>query len=103
MASEKELTNVTTNLNQGVAAQVDDDGDDTVGRRFLNTPNAIDFVNRDDAAIGYVSSAGSDIVLRVAFNRDDSVSVGSPSALNIPAGQNPTGLIVTNRVENAGA
>jgi len=101
--SEKELANVTTNLNQGVAAQVDNDGDDTVGRRFLNTPNAIDFVNRDDAAIGYVSSAGSDIVLRVAFNRDDTVSVGSPSALNIPAGQNPTGLIVTNRVENAGA
>lgn len=103
LESEKELTNVTTNLNQGVAAQVDNDGDDTVGRRFLNAPNAIDFVNRDDAAIGYVSSAGSDIVLRVAFNRDDSVSVGSPSALNIPAGQNPTGLIVTNRVENAGA
>lgn len=101
--SEKELTNVTTNLNQGVAAQVDNDGDDTVGRRFLNTPNAIDFVNRDDAAIGYVSAAGSDIVLRVAFNRDDSVSVGSPSALNIPAGQNPTGLIVTNRVDDAGA
>lgn len=103
LESEKELTNVTTNLNQGVAAQVDNDGDDTVGRRFLNAPNAIDFVNRDDAAIGYVSSAGSDIVLRVAFNRDDSVSVGSPSALNIPAGQNPTGLIVTNRVENSGA
>jgi YVTN family beta-propeller protein len=101
--SEKELTALTTNLNQGVAAQVDDDGDDTVGRRFLNTPNAIDFVNRDDAAIGYVSSAGSDIVLRVAFNRDDTVSVGSPSALNIPAGQNPTGLVVTNRLENAGA
>jgi YVTN family beta-propeller protein len=101
--AETELSQVTTNLNTGVAAQIDNDGDDTVGRRFLNTPNAIDFVNRDDAAIGYVSAAGSDIVLRVAFNQDDTVSVGSPSALNIPAGQNPTGLVVTHRVDDAGA
>lgn len=101
--SEQELTSITTNLNQGVAGQVDEDGDDTVGRRFLNMPNAIDFVNRDDAAIGYVTAAGSDIVLRVAFNQDGTVSVGAPSAFNIPTGQNPTGLIVTHRVNDAGA
>jgi YVTN family beta-propeller protein len=101
--AERELSGITTNLNQGVAAQVDGDGDDTIGRRFLNTPNAIDFVNRDDAAVGYVTAAGSDIVLRVAFAEDGSVSVGTPSAFNIPTGQNPTGLVVTHRREEAGA
>jgi YVTN family beta-propeller protein len=99
LESERELPQLTTNLNQGVAAQVDGDGDDTKGRRFLNTPNAIEFVNGPDAAVGYVTAAGSDIVLRVAFGQDDSVRVGTPDVLNIPVGQNPTGLVVTHRRE----
>src|SRR6185295_12410704 len=70
VAGERELSNQTTNLNQGVAAQVDNDGDDTVGRRFLNAPNAIEFLDRDDATIGFVTAAGSDIVLRVAFDQN---------------------------------
>ena len=101
--AEAELTRVTTNLNQLIAAQVDTDGDDTVGRRFLNVPNGIDFVNRDDAAIAYVSSGGSDMVLRVVFGADDSVSVGSQSSFNIAAGQSPQGIVINHRLENAGA
>jgi hypothetical protein len=97
LETERELPQLTTNLNQGVAAQVDDDGDDTKGRRFLASPNAIEFVNGPDAAVGYVTSAGSDIVLRVAFGQDDSVRVGTPDVFNIPVGQNPTGLVVTER------
>lgn len=101
--TELELPNVTTNLNQLVAGQVDNDGNDTTGRRFLTMLNAIDFVNRDDAAIGYVTAGASDIVLRVVFNEDDSVSIGSPSSLNIPTGQNPTGLVITHRTQDAEA
>lgn len=96
VAGERELGNQTTNLNQGVAAQVDNDGDDTIGRRFLNAPNAIEFLDRDDATIGYVTAAGSDIVLRVAFDQNGVATVGSPGVFNIPAGQNPTGLVSTH-------
>ncbi len=94
---EREVGNL--NLNTGVAAQVDNDGDDTIGRRFLNVPNAIEFVNAPDRAIGYVTAAGSDIVLRVAFNADGTAEIGAPGAFNIPAGQNPTGLISTHQAE----
>ncbi|MEY4549260.1 MAG: hypothetical protein RL685_5455 [Pseudomonadota bacterium] len=99
--TELELPAVTTNLNQLISRQVDNDGDDTVGRRFATTPSSIEFVNRDDAAIGYVSAASSDIVLRVVFNDADIVSVGAPSAFNIPAGQNPSGLVLTHRINDA--
>ncbi|HWO10474.1 MAG TPA: hypothetical protein VNN80_13375, partial [Polyangiaceae bacterium] len=98
--TELELHDYATNLNTGVAAQVDNDGDDTKGRRFVNAPNAIEFVDRDDAAIGYVTSAGSDIVLRVAFAADGSASVGAENAFNIPTGQNPTGIVATHGYED---
>ncbi|MEY2936554.1 MAG: hypothetical protein RL033_7303, partial [Pseudomonadota bacterium] len=96
---ERELGNL--NLNTGVAAQVDNDGDETVGRRFLNVPNAIEFIDRDDAAIGYVTAAGSDIALRVAFNEDGTASIGAPGVFNIPTGQNPTGIVATHGKEDA--
>jgi YVTN family beta-propeller protein len=102
--AEAEVTELTTNLNQLIAStQTDNDGDESVGRRFLNVPNAIDFVNRDDAAIGYVSSAGSDIALRVVFAESGAVSVGSQSNFNLAAGQNPQGIVITHRIEKAGA
>ncbi len=96
---EYELADLTTNVNQGVARQLDDDGDDTVGRRFLNVPNAIEFENRRDALVGYVTAAGSDIAVRVEYQPDGKVEVGTPTAFNIPTGQNPTGLVITHRRE----
>jgi hypothetical protein len=101
LETERELPAVTTNLNQLIAAQIDNDGDDTIGRRFATSPSGIEFVNRDDAAIGYVSAAASDIVLRVALGANDEVTVGAPSAFNIPTGQNPTGLVLTHAPADA--
>ena len=93
LAAEAVRPDLSHNLNTLIATdQIDNDGDDTVGRRFMNVPNAIAFVNRDDVAIGYVTSAASDIVLRVEWAEDDSFSIGAPSAFNIPVGQNPLGI-----------
>lgn len=94
----------TVNLNALVRAQQDDtDGDDSVGRRFLNTPVAIDFVNRDDVAIGYVASAASNVLLRVTWTEAGEATVGSPQSFNIPVGQNPLGLVVKHGASRAGA
>ena len=91
---EREVTSLTRNLNGLVQLQIDDDGDDTKGRRFLSVPNGIAFVNRDDLAIGYVTAAGSDIMLRVVYGENDDVEIGAATALNIPVGQNPQGLVI---------
>ncbi|MCB9651314.1 MAG: hypothetical protein H6730_32670 [Deltaproteobacteria bacterium] len=69
----------------------------------MNVPNAIAFVNRDDVAIGYVTAAGSDIVLRVEYSEAGAVTVGAASAFNIAAGQNPQGIVVRHRTGNAAA
>lgn len=101
--AETELVAQTTNLNSLVKLQVDDDGDETIGRRFLSVIDGIAFVNRDDLAIGYVTAAGSDIMLRVVYEEDGAVSVGAPTALNIPVGQNPQGLVVRHGTTGARA
>jgi YVTN family beta-propeller protein len=92
--AETLLPGGTHNLNRLIAEQqIDDDGDVNVGRRFLNVPNGIAFVNRPEAAIGYVTSAASDVVLRVVFEDDGRVTVGSAVNFNMPVGQNPQGLV----------
>lgn len=102
--TELEDRSFTHNLNALIAEQqVDNDGDDTQGRRFINVPNGIAFVNRNDLAIGYVSSAASDIVLRIEYQADGSASVGAPTAFNIPVGQNPQGIVVRHRSGTVGA
>lgn len=98
---ETELRQRAINLNTLVKGQEDDDGDETRGRRFVNVPNGIAFVNRDDLAIGYVSSAGSDAVFRVAYDVEGNATLGAPSALNIPVGQNPLGIVTRNGAEQA--
>ncbi|MCB9528366.1 MAG: hypothetical protein H6701_08245 [Myxococcales bacterium] len=101
--TRRELPALARNINTLVKAQQDPDGDETRGRRFANTPNAIAFVNRDDVAIGYVTAAGSDIVLRLNYREDDGVELGAPSALNIPVGQNPQGIITRHGEASADA
>jgi hypothetical protein len=102
--SEAEVPTLTKNLNALVKAQQPDtDGDDNIGRRFLNVVNGIDFVNREDVAIAYVTSGASDIVLRVEYLENGEVNVGSPSAFNIPVGQSPQGIVVRHGALNAGA
>ena len=102
-AGEEDVT-LTRNLNLLIKEQqVDMDGDENIGRRFLNTPNAIAFVNRDDVAIGYVSSAASDVLLRVSYGQDGTVTVGSPSAFNIVVGQNPQGVVTKTGGESRDA
>lgn len=101
--AEAEVAGQSTNLNSLVKDQVDNDGDETVGRRFLSVPNGIAFVNRDDLAIGYVTAAGSDIMVRVVFNEDGTVEIGAATALNIVVGQNPQGLVVRHGTTGAGA
>jgi YVTN family beta-propeller protein len=97
--TEAEIPGATVNLNRLVAEQqTDPDGDESVGRRFLNVPNALAFVNRADAAIGYVTSAGSDVVLRVVFDPIGGASVGSGVNFNIPVGQNPQGIVTRHGV-----
>ncbi|MFO0724178.1 MAG: hypothetical protein U1E65_10375 [Myxococcota bacterium] len=95
---------LTVNLNEKIKEQqIDTDMDDSIGRRFLNTPVGIDFVNRDDLAIGYVASAASDIVLRVVWDAAGAVTVGSGNNFNIPVGQNPQGIVIKHGTLNAGA
>jgi YVTN family beta-propeller protein len=95
---EVELPALTQNLNALIKdQQPDTDGDDSIGRRFLNVPNAIAFVARDDVAIGYVTAAGSDVVLRVEYSAEGQATVGAPSAFNIAVGQNPQGIVVRHR------
>jgi YVTN family beta-propeller protein len=102
--AEAEIPGATVNLNRLVAEQqIDMDGDESVGRRFLNVPNALAFVNRADAAIGYVTSAGSDVVLRVVFDDLGSAAVGSGVNFNIPVGQNPQGIVTRHGAEGADA
>lgn len=104
LATQAEDVALTANLNRLIREQqVDNDGDESIGRRFLNVPNAIDFVPRDNAAIGYVTSAGSDVVLRLEYAEDGSLTVGSPQSFNIPVGQNPQGLVVKHSSTNGGA
>lgn len=104
LGAEAELPALTQNLNLLVKnQQPDTDGDDNLGRRFLNVPSGLDFVNRDDVAIAYVSSSGSDVVLRVEYAEDGTVTVGAPTAFNIPVGQSPQGLVVRHGSLNAGA
>ncbi len=91
--AEEELRGRAVNLNTLVKAQEDPDEDETRGRRFVNVPNGIAFVNRDDLAIGYVSSAGSDAVFRVAYDPEGGAALGAASAFNIPVGQNPLGIV----------
>ena len=93
----------TVNLNALVAQQVDNDGDDTKGRRFMNMLNGIGFVNAPDRIIGYATSAASDITLRVVWDEAGAVSVGAPTALNIPVGQNPSGIVVKHGSVGTGA
>jgi YVTN family beta-propeller protein len=101
---EAEEPALTKNLNLLIKQQqVDNDGDENIGRRFLNTPSGIDFVNRDDVAIAYVSSAASDVVLRVQYAADGTVNVGAAQAFNIPVGQNPQGIVIKHGSTNAGA
>ncbi len=101
--TEAELPNLTTNLNSLVKLQPDTDGDDNIGRRFLSVPNAIDFVNRGDVVIGYVTAAGSDIMVRVEYTEAGEVTLGAPTAFNIVVGQNPQGLVVKHSTVGAGA
>lgn len=102
--TEQELPALTKNLNELIKAQqIDTDGDDAIGRRFLSVANAIDFVNRDDVIIGYVTAGGSDVVVRVQYLEDGTVTVGSPLAFNMAAGQSPTGLVVKHSTVNGGA
>lgn len=101
--AEAEEPGRTVNLNALVAQQVDNDGDENTGKRFLNTLNAIDFVLADDRIIGYATSAASDIMLRVVWDEAGAVSVGAPSNLNIPVGQNPQGLVVRHGSIGSGA
>lgn len=104
LANDSEDVALTKNLNKLIKEQqIDDDNDDNAGRRFMNVPNGIDFVNRDDVSIGYVTSAGSDIVLRIEYTADGNLSVGSPQSFNIVAGQNPQGLVIKLGSQNAGA
>ncbi|MEL6181396.1 MAG: hypothetical protein AAFS10_20730, partial [Myxococcota bacterium] len=103
LATEQEEASRTVNLNALVALQNDDDEDETTGRRFLSVPNGIDFVNTEDAIIGYVTSAGSDIMFRVVWNEDGSLEGGAPQAFNIPVGQNPQGLVVKHGLNDVRA
>lgn len=94
----------TQNLNKLIREQQNDtDGDDNVGRRFLNTPVGIDFVNRDDVIIGYVASAASNVVLRVLWDEAGAVTVGAPQSFNIGVGQNPQGIVTKVGSARAGA
>ncbi len=98
------LPNGTHNLNRLIAEQqLDDDGDPNVGRRFLNVPNGLAFVNRAEAAIGYVTAAGSDVVLRVVFDEAGTVGVGSAVNFNVPVGQNPQGIVTRHGGEASDA
>lgn len=91
----KEEPALTVNLNKLIKEQqTDTDGDETVGRRFLNTPTGIAFAQTDAAAIGYVTSGASDVVLRVTWSEAGAVEVGSSINFNIPVGQNPQGLAI---------
>ncbi len=93
LETRRELPERATNLNSLVKLQRDDDDDETRGRRFLNVPTAVAFVARDDVAIGYVTAAGSDIVLRIVHGEDGALAIGAASALNIPVRQNPHGIV----------
>lgn len=102
--AEAEVLALTQNLNARIKAQQSDtDGDDSIGRRFMNVPNAIAFVNRDDVAIGYVTAAGSDIMLRIEYTAQGELTVGSPLAFNTAVGQNPQGIVVRHRSSEAAA
>jgi YVTN family beta-propeller protein len=101
--AEVEEPGRTVNLNDLVRQQEDNDGNDNTGRRFLNTLNAIDFVPANDRIIGYATAAGSDIMLRVVWDEQGGVTVGAPSNLNIPVGQNPQGLVVKHNMVGSGA
>ncbi len=103
LATEQEVPSLTVNLNTLVKAQVDEDGDPTQGRRFVNVPVGIDFVPRGDVAFGYVASSGSDLVMRVEYTEEGSVQIGAPARLNIPVGQSPQGIVVKNGVQGNGA
>ncbi len=104
LATNLEEPGRTQNLNKLIRAQQNDtDMDESVGRRFLNTPVALDFVNRDDVAIGYVASAASNIVLRVVWDEAGAVTVGAPQSFNIPVGQNPQGLVTKAGASRPGA
>lgn len=63
------------------------------GREFITSPTDISFVPGTD--IGYVTSAGSDIVLRTVFNADGAIEIGSPINFHIKAGQNPRGSVIS--------
>jgi YVTN family beta-propeller protein len=95
--AEVEEPSRAVNLNDLVKLQPEGE------RRFMNTLNAIDFVNADDRIIGYATAEGSDIVLRVVWDEAGGVSIGAPSNLNIPVGQNPTGIVVKHGSLNVGA
>jgi YVTN family beta-propeller protein len=102
--AEAEEVALTHNLNTLIKQQqIDNDGNENIGRRFMSSPNGIDFVARDDAAIAYLTSAASDIVLRLEYFQDNTVTVGAPSAFNIVAGQNPQGIVIKHGSSNAGA
>jgi YVTN family beta-propeller protein len=102
--AEKEDTALTVNLNGLIAAQQPAPAAGTSnGRLFINVPSGIDFVPRNDVAIGYVTSAGSDLVLRFTHDANGAYTVGAPQAFNIPVGQNPQGLVIKHGSLNAGA
>lgn len=101
--AEAEESSRTVNLNDFIRKQSDSDGDETKGRRFMNSINAIDFVLSDSRIIGYVTAAASDIVLRVVWDEAGAFSVGAADSLNIPVGQNPTGIVVKHGDVQTGA
>jgi len=104
LATDSEEVARTINLNKLIREQQrDTDMDDNAGRRFMNTIVGVDFVNRDDAIIGYVASSASDIVLRVTWAETATASVGAPQAFNIAVGQSPQGIVTKLGSSNAGA
>ena len=62
--------------------------------------SAIDFVPTNAAIIGYVTAAGSDIVLRFTYEESGALAIGSGINFNIPVGQNPQGLVVRHSSPN---
>ncbi len=96
MATEQFRPDLSHNLNSFIAPQGE-------GRFFMNVPNSIAFVNNPDINVGYVTSAASNMVLRVEWKADDSFSIGAPQALNIPVGQNPLGIQIRHVVSDTAA
>lgn len=95
----KEVPEYTVNLNQ----LVQDQQFGEPGFLFINVPSAIAFINDDNRFLGYITSAAGNIVLRLLYEENGKVIIGTDFGPNIPVGANPTGLVTSHIPKDPGA